>query len=664
MSQQVLIQQQATRIIDSSHDLYETTLLQAEISLQEFATTKTSHSFHIFQNILVFKHTVFENLSQEFIVQKTIIPASAKEIDALLAKQKDIQGKLNQYLTDCESAASWILKDSLQPYQALQATEQRRSVHLAWQQLNHDVATFETKVQADALALYDADTNQNMWMQLGCIVLAMGLVFWFFYLFYQEEKARKQLLTTIKNNTYTHLFNPGTVEGTDILEESVQNLKKATDFIRKTTEGEENVVWEGLNTNNQALNEQTLVGELQRMHLHMKAVKLEDQKRHWTNEGLSHLGDILRKETDWQMLADRILTALIKYVHANQGVLFVVNDNNPDDVHMELQAAYAYNRKKHISHTIYPGEGLAGQAWQENTTVYLTEIPQNYVRITSGLGDSTPANLLIVPLNHDLQTQGVVELASFRTFEPHEIAFVEKIAESIAATLASARVTKRTSLLLEDSREMAEKLKSQDEEMRQSMEELSATQEELQRKDREMNNVMNGIHAVFAIVEFDMTGTIIGANAKFLDMMGYSLEEVKGRHHRMFVESDYAISDEYTRLWDQLRAGSVYSSTSRRIRKNQEILWLQTSYVPLKDDRGLPYRILKLAMDMTNEYKLKLENQERLELIEACEEEMKRTLTDLMKQQMGYMQRESESQQRIAELESTNAELVQKLTMF
>lgn len=117
--------------------------------------------------------------------------------------------------------------------------------------------------------------------------------------------------------------------------------------------------------------------------------------------------------------------------------------------------------------------------------VFLTQVPTDYVTITSGLGQVTPDCLLIIPLiNNDL-VEGVIELASFGVFQTFEIAFIRKVAESIASTIATSRINERTKHLLQQSQQHSEELRAQEEEMRQNMEEPSATQEEMHRKGRE-----------------------------------------------------------------------------------------------------------------------------------------------------------------------------------
>ena len=141
-------------------------------------------------------------------------------------------------------------------------------------------------------------------------------------------------------------------------------------------------------------------------------------------------------------------------------------------------AAFAFDREKFIKKHVELGEGLVGTCALEKQTIYLTEIPQNYVQITSGLGGANPNSLLLVPLQIENDVLGVIEMASFSKFEKYKIEFVEKVAESIATTLKSVRVNTQTSELLERSQQQAEEMAAQEEEMRQNMEELQATQEE------------------------------------------------------------------------------------------------------------------------------------------------------------------------------------------
>lgn len=212
------------------------------------------------------------------------------------------------------------------------------------------------------------------------------------------------------------------------------------------------------------------------------AIKKEDEERNWAAEGLATFVNVLQSSTHLKTMSNDIIVNLVRIIKANQGTLFLLNVDGQGQTFLEMQACYAYNRSKHISQRIAPGEGLIGQAYLEKETIYLREVPDNFVRITSGLGDSNPRFILIVPLIMNEDVVGILELAGFKDFSKHEIKFVEKIAESIAFTVSSMRTADQTQSMLKELNEQAEQMRAQEEELRQNQEELQATQETISRK--------------------------------------------------------------------------------------------------------------------------------------------------------------------------------------
>ena len=212
----------------------------------------------------------------------------------------------------------------------------------------------------------------------------------------------------------------------------------------------------------------------------------EDQRRNWVTSGVAQIGEILRATTRTSSdLYDGIIRFVVKYTRSNQGGLFIVNDDDAQNSYLELVACYAFERKKFLTKRVDPGQGLVGQCFLERERIHLRDVPQDYVRITSGLGGENPKSCLLVPLRVNDAIYGVLELASFTLYADFEIELVEKLAETIASTISSVKINESTRMLLERTQQQAEEMKSQEEEMRQNMEELSATQEEMQRKERE-----------------------------------------------------------------------------------------------------------------------------------------------------------------------------------
>ena len=218
----------------------------------------------------------------------------------------------------------------------------------------------------------------------------------------------------------------------------------------------------------------------------LKNVAEEDKKRNWANMGMAKMGEIIRSNNDnAEQFYFNIIAFIVKYLDANQGGLFVINNQQENETFIELKACIAFERKKFIHKRIEIGEGLVGRCMQEGASIYMTQLPDNYITITSGLGKSNPNSLLLVPLKVNEEVFGIIEIASFQHLQTYEIDFIEKIAESIGAAISEVKVNENTKLLLSKAQLQAEELRAQEEEMRQNMEELAATQEEMRRKEHE-----------------------------------------------------------------------------------------------------------------------------------------------------------------------------------
>ena len=383
----------------------------------------------------------------------------------------------------------------------------------------------------------------------------------------------------------------------------------------------------------------------------------EEQKRNWATQGLAKFADILRSnDQGLTALGDAIISNLVKYLDANQGGLFVINDTHEDDVHLELIACYAWNKKKYLKMRVDSGEGLVGQAWQENDTLLITEVPQNFVKITSGLGEANPNCFLIVPLTVNDVTYGVVEIASFKVIEPYQIEFVKKLAESIASTLSTTKINDRTRILLEQSQSQTEQMRAQEEEMRQNMEEMQATQEEMERKDRDTQQLleqgrqqeeelrqsveeMKVIHEemnrkeihmlrtieektkeardrdyVFSIntilSESDPTGRITYANDKLAEVSKYSNAEMIGKGHNLFRHPDMP-KELFKLMWDTIQSGRVFRGYVKNKAKDGSVYWVDATIMPVLDEAGKIVKYIGARYHIVDEaYALKKYNEQ------------------------------------------------------
>lgn len=273
----------------------------------------------------------------------------------------------------------------------------------------------------------------------------------------------------------------------------IDSLSEAVHFANEIGKGnfEENLKLQSENDNiGQALLE---MKESLRKGKEQEHQRQEEEKRNnWTNEGLAKFSEILRNNhNDISELSYQIISNLVKYLDINQGGLFVQNDTEKQ--YLDMTSCFAYSRRKLMDCRIEVGEGLVGRCYIEAEPIYLLEIPDNYITITSGLGDTPPRCLLLVPLKVDKEVNGVIELASLQPIAQYKIDFVQKVAESIASTLKAARVNERTAKLLGQTKLQAEEMAAAEEEMRQNLEELQSTQEEMARVQEEQKRAMDKV---------------------------------------------------------------------------------------------------------------------------------------------------------------------------
>jgi GAF domain-containing protein/HAMP domain-containing protein len=233
-------------------------------------------------------------------------------------------------------------------------------------------------------------------------------------------------------------------------------------------------------------NEGELGTALAGMRESLQKVASADARRNWASTGVAQMIELQRAAHQHSSeLYNRMLAFLVNYAGANQGGLFLLNKADKGGPFIEMVACYAYSRQKFLTKTLQVGEGLIGQTMLEQKTTYITKLPGAYIELTSGLGEATPDSLLIVPLVLNNEVLGALELASFTLMDSHQIEWLEKMAENLAATISAHQTSEQTKELLIASQRLSEELQAQEEEVRQNMEELQATQEEMRRRERD-----------------------------------------------------------------------------------------------------------------------------------------------------------------------------------
>lgn len=399
------------------------------------------------------------------------------------------------------------------------------------------------------------------------------------------------------------------------------NLKQSSLFAHSIGEG-------NFDFNFTPGSEKDVLGNaLLQMRDKLKNITETDKKRNWTTEGLALFSGFIRRDADQVTLSNLLISELVKYTKSNQGGLFILNRDNDSDLYLELVACYAYDRTKHLSKRINIGEGLLGQCYQEGDIIYLAQIPKDYITITSGLGEATPKSLLMVPLKVNGITEGIIELASFTQYEPHEIEFVSRVGEIIASAIGSSRINDRTKKMLEESQQQAEEMRAQEEEMRQNMEEMQATQELMERQSAEMKKIQSDLElekSMFhVLMEFltdritykDTESRILRINKAKAERLNMKAEEVVGKTDYDFFPKDHAekaMREEKALI----NSGKPLMDIEEKLEfTNGDIAWVSTSRIPFKNEHGLVNGMFIITKDITKLKNAELAVQSRDQII-------------------------------------------------
>ncbi|HOG19569.1 MAG TPA: GAF domain-containing protein [Salinivirgaceae bacterium] len=336
-----------------------------------------------------------------------------------------------------------------------------------------------------------------------------------------------------------------------------------------------------------------------------KQRRIEDDKQSWISQGIATFGDILRQDNiSIEQLTFNIISKLVSYVDVQQGCIYIINDDNevelqnPDEIYYEIKAAVAFDKRKLLKDKVYMGEGLVGRCAHEKLTTYLAEVPDGYVHINSGLGESNPGSVLLVPLLLNQQVFGVIELVSFKPIEQYKIEFVEKIAESIASTLSNAKINEKTKKLLIESQKQREELASQEEEMRQNLEELQATQEDASRREAEMRSLWKVFGHIALIIEYDTEFKVISVNEKCQEYFGDIAENIINTPHQLLGFVDDRDSVGHATLLQKLKRGGVVERHSNLVTRVTN-KWLYEIYAPLYDNDDNIIRYVSVGIDVS-----------------------------------------------------------------
>ena len=398
--------------------------------------------------------------------------------------------------------------------------------------------------------------------------------------------------------------------------ELVQALRRTANFAHKIGEGAYDTEF------TQTSDQDTLGSALLNMRDSIQNAEKRDAERTWIVTGVAEIGEILRSHNNLEEMGNEVVAYVAKKINAVQGAFYVTDDENKEDVLITMMASYAYNKQKHLKAQFRMAEGLVGQAAVEQDTLVRTEIPYDYVTVTSGLlGDQRPEALMIVPLITNEQVYGVLEFAGFNKFSSRDVKFVEEISLITARTVFNIKVNERTRKLLSESQQMSNELQEQQEVLRQNAEEMQATQEELQRTNRQLEDQVQEVertqnrmasllvNASEVITIYEEDGSIRYISPSVERILGYHPEEMIGQSDIQHIQGEGIRV--FSNMFTTLIANPKESVTVQYIYETKDAgeVWVEATGTNLIDDPAVRGIIVN-SRDITE--KRRAEQEERM----------------------------------------------------
>ncbi len=246
---------------------------------------------------------------------------------------------------------------------------------------------------------------------------------------------------------------------------------------------------------------EALKDTINQMIANLKATTLRNQEQDWLKSNLAKFTQMLQGQKELNSVTKAILSELAQVVTAQHGLFYLLEEHERfEDSKLKLIASYAYKKKKVGPTKFAMGEGLIGQCALQKEKILLTNVPEGYLEINSGLGSAKPLNIIILPVLFENRLKAVIELASFDAFSQTHQDFLDGLTESIGIVLNTIESNSRTEELLVQSQSLASELKSQQEVLRNTNEELeekavllAAQKNEVEQKNQEVEEARRSL---------------------------------------------------------------------------------------------------------------------------------------------------------------------------
>jgi len=236
-----------------------------------------------------------------------------------------------------------------------------------------------------------------------------------------------------------------------------------------------------------------LKDNINEMIRNLKETTQKNAQQDWLKTNLARFTRLLQGQRDLRAVTALILSELAPLVSAQHGVFYMMDAGEQDEPHLRMIANYGYRPSRKLPRSFLPGEGLIGQCALEKQRIWLTDVPRDYIMISSGLGAAAPTNIVVLPILFEQQVKAVIEIASLDRFTETHLWFMDQLMESIGVVLNTIEANSRTERLLTQSQSLAQELQQTNLELAEKARLLSAQNIEVERKNREVEQAKRAL---------------------------------------------------------------------------------------------------------------------------------------------------------------------------
>ncbi|MFJ8245920.1 ATP-binding protein [Peribacillus asahii] len=394
----------------------------------------------------------------------------------------------------------------------------------------------------------------------------------------KKERQMKQMLIVF--SVLAVLLNM--IIGLIISRNLTKNLSKITNVIKKMTENSSNEMEiPKIDVNSR--------DEVEDIATAFNKMTYSIKEKSWLETSIVEMATMYQGIHDLKTLGQRFITKITSMIDANYGVFYVKQGTGEERFHSI--ASYAFNGQNSGQSSFGYGEGIVGQAALEKRTIYLTDLPEDYIKVASGVGSASPTNLMVIPVEYEGEVIVVIELAKFQEFTPIQQTLINQVANQIGVTVKSVSGRMQIENLLKESKDLTEELQSQSEELQLHHNELVCMNEKLEEQAKQLELTSNYKSEFLANMSHELRSPL-NSLLVLANLLAGNIEGNLTEQQVVFADTIYKSGNDLLQLINEvldlskIESGKIDIIPGEALLKNI-CLFAEHQFLPLAKQKGL-----------------------------------------------------------------------------